>query len=41
MADTNTKSKSEAAHSAYEDLGTRFEENDPREKYTYMYSKLR
>ncbi len=35
------KSRSEAAHSAYEELGTRFEENDPREQYTYMYSKLR
>ena len=43
MVETNTKpkSKSEAAHSAYEELGTRFEENDPREQYTYMYSKLR
>src|SRR5260370_3017852 len=40
-ATTKPKSRSEAAHSAYEELGAVFEENDPREQYTYMYSKLR
>lgn len=38
---TKPESRSEAAHSAYEDLGARFEDNDPRDQYTYMYSKLR
>ena len=43
MVDTSTKpkSRSEAAHSAYEELGAQFEEHDPRDQYTYMYSKLR
>src|SRR5215469_11341566 len=43
MAEVTAKPKSrdEAAHSAYEELGAKFEQNDPREKYTYMYSKLR
>src|SRR3974377_724714 len=43
MAETPTKpkSRSEAAHSAYEKLGARFDEHDPRDQYTYMYSKLR
>src|ERR1700752_2662136 len=43
MVDVNTKprSRSEAAHSAYEELGAKFEEHDPRDQYTYMYSKLR
>src|SRR5260370_23375467 len=43
MVETSAKpeSRSEAAHSAYEELGTRLEEHDPRDQYTYMYSKLR
>src|SRR5215471_1680875 len=43
MAGTNTKpkSRSEAAHSAYEKLGERLEEHDARDQYTYMYSKFR
>lgn len=43
MAEAAAKiqSSSEAVHSAYEELGANFEQNDPREMYTYMYSKLR
>ncbi len=35
------KSRSEAAHASYENLATHFEEHDPRDQYSYMYSKLR
>ncbi len=34
-------SRSEAAHASYEALATHFEEHDPRDQYSYMYSKLR
>jgi SAM-dependent methyltransferase len=35
------KSSSEAAIESYEELGARLDEHDPRDQYTYMYSKLR
>jgi SAM-dependent methyltransferase len=35
------ESSSEAALESYEELGARMEEHDPRDQYTYMYSKLR
>lgn len=35
------KSSSEAALESYEELGARMEEHDPRDQYTYMYSKFR
>jgi SAM-dependent methyltransferase len=35
------KSSSEAALKSYEELGARMEEHDPRDQYTYMYSKFR
>ena len=35
------RSSSEAALESYEQLGARMEEHDPRDQYTYMYSKLR
>src|SRR5690349_22321945 len=38
---TRPNSRSEVAHSAYQELGARFAEHDPRDQYTYMYSKLR
>jgi SAM-dependent methyltransferase len=43
MSETNSKlnSSSEAALASYEDLGARMNEHDPRDQYTYMYSKLR
>src|SRR5260370_11757635 len=43
MSETNSKlnSRSEAALASYEDLGARMNEHDPRDQYTYMYSKLR
>ena len=43
MAQTSAspKSSSEAALESYEKLGARMEEHDPRDQYTYMYSKLR
>lgn len=34
-------SSSAAALASYEELGEHFEQNDPREEYTYMYSKFR
>jgi SAM-dependent methyltransferase len=43
MAGHNVKpqSRSEAALASYEKLGARMAEHDPRDQYTYMYSKLR
>lgn len=43
MAQSTAKprSSSEAALESYEELGARMEEHDPRDQYTYMYSKLR
>lgn len=38
---TNPWKFSEAALQSYESLGTRLEEHDPRDQYTYMYSKFR
>jgi len=35
------QSRSEAALASYEELGARMEEHDPRDQYTYMYSKFR
>jgi SAM-dependent methyltransferase len=40
-ASARPKSSSEAAIASYEELGTHFEQHDPREQYTYMYSKFR
>jgi SAM-dependent methyltransferase len=34
-------SRSDAAIASYDALGESFEENDPRDQYSYMYSKLR
>jgi SAM-dependent methyltransferase len=34
-------SRSDAAHASYEALGSDFEAHDPREMYSYMYSKFR
>jgi SAM-dependent methyltransferase len=38
---TKVKSSSAAALESYEELGARMEEHDPRDQYTYMYSKFR
>ena len=35
------ESSSKAALASYEELGSRMAEHDPRDQYTYMYSKLR
>jgi SAM-dependent methyltransferase len=39
--EANPKSSSEAALASYEEFGARMAEHDPRDQYTYMYSKLR
>ena len=41
MAQGSVKSSSEAAIASYEELGAHFHENDPRDMYSYMYSKFR
>jgi ubiquinone/menaquinone biosynthesis C-methylase UbiE len=41
MAESSGKSRSEAAIASYEKLGAHFDQNDPREMYSYMYSKFR
>jgi SAM-dependent methyltransferase len=43
MAQSNAKPKSssDAALESYEELGASMEEHDPRDQYTYMYSKFR
>lgn len=43
MGESSTKleSSSAAALESYEELGARMEEHDPRDQYTYMYSKFR
>lgn len=35
------RSSSDAALKSYEELGARMDEHDPRDQYTYMYSKFR